>query len=344
MILKPTFAQPSPVSPNLIKGEDEFGKYVRRTKTVIGKNNNFVKNDIWFRPESHSLTKFSIVGSMPKIHNPNGGYADVVSSSYATMNSDTGEIEQYGLQVPVPAPNPVADTNYFIGYEDAWDPLTPTGLFSQKVSINEDAADKSNIEIPINTADRFDTFRQTVYSYENLYQMYYYEFIGFINSYFTSYMWNIPVDAFIVIDCVHGTYNIQSFKIANVMSRDKMCEIYKKFLASVSELATLLKRTCEKNKRKFEVQAFIGNQNCIVRLRDLVHGTILSSNGVSDTHFLTNNDLSAEIMMNVISGGTGYLVSDVHDTLIERSPVVDGIMDSTFFDMLDWSENIEMKI
>ena len=338
MILQPTFAQPFPVSPNLIKGEDEFGKYVRRTKTVIGKNNNFVKNDIWFRPESHSLTKFSIVGSMPKIHNPNSGYADAISSSYATMNSDTGEIEQYGLQVPVPALNPVMDTNYFIGYKDAGDPLNPIGSFSQKVAIDEDAADKSNIEIPINTANRFDTFIQTVYSYENIYQMHYYKFIGLINSYFTSYMWNIPVDAFIIIDCVHGAYNIQSFKIANVMSRDKMCEIYKKFLASVSELTILLKRTCEKNKRKFEVQAFIGNQNCIVRLRDLVHGAIVSSNGVFDTHFLANNDLSATIMMSAISGETGYLVSDEYNVLNKCNPVIDGIIDSTFFDMLDWKE------
>lgn len=349
MIIQPIFAQPSPVSPNLVKGEDEFGKYIRRTKTVIGRNNNFVKSDIWFRPESHSLTKFNIVGNMAKcgIHNPNGNYnAEVTSSSYVTMNSDTGEIEQYGLQVPVPALNPVTDTNYFIGYTDDWDPLSPIGLFAQRTSVDEETASKSEVDIPINTADRFSTLKQSVYSCENIYQMYYHEFIGLIKSYFTSHMWNIPMDAYITIDCAHGVYNVQSFKIANVMSRDKMCEIYKKFLASVSDLTILLKRACEVNKRKFEVQIFIGNQNCIVKLRDLVHGAIISSGDVYDRYFLTNNDLSAEIMMNVISAGTGYLVSNSYDALSKHnSPVVDGIMDSTFFDMIDWrEENIDDRL
>ena len=92
------------------------------------------------------------------------------------------------------------------------------------------------------------------------------------------------------------------------------------------------------------MQAFIGNQNCIVRLRDLVHGAIISSNGVFDTHFLTNNDLSATIMMSAISGETGYLVSDEYNALNKCNPVIDGIMDSTFFDMIDWKENTELKI
>ena len=342
MILKPTFAQPSPVSPNYERGENEFGRYIRKTKTVIGKNDNFVKSEIWFWPELHSLTKFNLIGSMDKNHipNPNGcGYnADLASSSYVTMNSDTGEVLQYGLQFPVPALDPVSDTNYFVG-QDAYDPLSVTGLFSQRTIIDKDASDKSAVEIPINTADRFDEYAQKVYAYENFYQMSYHEFIGFINSYFTSHMWNIPIDAYVTIDCVHGIYNVQSFKIANIMSKDKMCEIYKKFLASVSELATLLKRTCEINKRKFEIQVFIGNQNCVVKIRDLVHGAIITPTEECDKYFLTNNDLSAELMKNAISAGVGYLVTDEYCALNEcNTSIVDDIMDSTFLDMLEWKD------
>jgi hypothetical protein len=123
------------------------------------------------------------------------------------------------------------------------------------------------------------------------------------------------------------------------MSKDKMCEIYKKFLASVSELATLLKRTCEINKRKFEIQVFIGNQNCVVKIRDLVHGAIITPTEKCDKYFLTNNDLSAELMKNAISAGVGYLVTDEYCALSEcNTSIVDGIMDSTFLDMLEWKD------
>lgn len=318
---------------NFIKIEDEFGTVFRKESMNVDPNRStFVKTKLEYRPSTEQIIKYKSSGNVSKVYgNDDIIHCETLSDSVVSLSNDNENY--YSLHVPAPSIDPVAKNLYGLGnYNIVGDPC---GFMWDKNKAT--VSDLHRIDETL-----FSKIYDEVYDYENTYQMYFYEFIGLINTFFSNWLWNYPMSTYVIIDCKKGVYNIPKFSILNVMDKDTSHKIYLSFIKGVSEISKMLKRICEIYGKNYVLNIFIGNE-CVIKIFDIEHNVSM------DTFLLTNSDISNNLMKSSVSGGLGYCNSEELNAISSFSPanslnIVNDIMALTYFDMLEWTKEYSNNI
>ena len=312
---------------NFIKIEDEFGTVFRKESMNVDPNRStFVKTKLEYRPNTGQTIKYKSSGNVSKVYgNNNLIHCETLSNSVVSLINNDENF--YSLHVPTPCIDPIAKNSYGLGnYDIIGDPCT--------FMWNKKKATVSDLRRMDETS--FSKIYDEVYDYENTYQMYFYEFIGLINIFFSNWLWNYPMSTYVIIDCKRGTYNVPKFSILNVINKDTSHKIYLNFIKGVSEISKMLKRICEMYGKNYVLNIFIVNE-CVIKIFDIEHNISM------DTFLLTNSDISNNLMKSSVSGGLRYCNSEELNTVSSLSPanslnIVNDIMALTYFDMLEWTK------
>lgn len=312
---------------NFIKIEDEFGTIFRKESMNVDPNRStFVKTKLEYRPNIGQIIKYKSSGNVSKVYdNNNLIHCETLSDSVVSLINNDENF--YSLHVPTPCIDPIAKNSYGLGnYDIIGDPCT--FMWNKKKAI---VSDLRRMDETL-----FSKIYDEVYDYENTYQMYFYEFIGLINIFFSNWLWNYPMSTYVIIDCKRGTYNVPKFSILNVIDKDTSHKIYLNFIKGVSEISKMLKRICEIYGKNYVLNVFIGNE-CVIKIFDIEHNVSM------DTFLLTNSDISNNLMKSSVSGGLRYCNSEELNTVSSLSPanslnIINDIMALTYFDMLEWTK------
>ena len=322
-----------PNNRNFIKIEDEFGTVFRKeSMNVDPTRSTFVKTKLEYRPNTGQIIKYKSSGNVSKVYNNNDLiHCETLSNSVVSLTNNNENF--YSLHIPTPCIDPIAKNSYGLGnYDIIGDPYT--FMWDKKKAI---VSDLRRMDETL-----FSKIYDEVYDYENTYQMYFYEFIGLINIFFSNWLWNYPMSTYVIIDCKRGTYNIPKFSILNVIDKDTSHKIYLNFIKGVSEISKMLKRICEIYGKNYVLNIFIGNE-CVIKIFDIEHNVSM------DTFLLTNSDISNNLMKSSVSGGLRYCNSEELNTVSSLSPanslnIVNDIMALTYFDMLEWTKEYSNNI
>lgn len=326
MIIIPSQVQDSDIlKQSLITGEDEFGRYIRRIKDYVSHDKTRFKREILENRLDNASNYFYKENVYGNIINESGNKYRCASDSsmYEIIDKTSGEIIKFGTNVPCPAPNPTSNSSYFIG---EYGVPYPSIIF-----LDKGEAVESNI---FNLKCRYDPYKYAdikneINAYEDIYQLQYYDFIGFLSTFFTAWCWLYPFDAYIIIDCKTGTYNIPKFKYYPGCDKNFIKEVYLSLCRGISKVAIMMKRLCEINKRNFRIYSFIGNGGSIVKIKDYDRNDV-------DSMYNSPSDLASCIMKNSINGGLNYLCSEEYHLVknLNSKPVTDEIVERTFGDMV----------
>lgn len=322
-----------PNNRNFIKIEDEFGTVFRKESMNVDPNRStFVKTKLEYRPNTGQTIKYKSSGNVSKVYDNNDLiHCETLSNSVISLTNNNENF--YSLHVPTPCIDPIAKNSYGLGnYDIIGDPCT--------FMWNKKKATVSDLRRMDETL--FSKIYDEVYDYENTYQMYFYEFIGLINIFFSNWLWNYPMSTYVIIDCKRGTYNVPKFSILNVIDKDTSHKIYLNFIKGVSEISKMLKRICETYGKNYVLNVFVGNE-CVIKIFDIERNVSM------DTFLLTNSDISNNLMKSSVSGGLRYCNSEELNTVSSLSPanslnIVNDVMALTYFDMLEWTKEYSNNI
>lgn len=318
---------------NFVKIEDEFGTVFRKESMNVDPNRStFVKTKLEYRPNTGQTIKYKSSGNVSKVYDNNDLiHCETLSNSVISLTNNNENF--YSLHVPTPCIDPIAKNSYGLGnYDIIGDPCT--------FMWNKKKATVSDLRRMDETL--FSKIYDEVYDYENTYQMYFYEFIGLINIFFSNWLWNYPMSTYVIIDCKRGTYNVPKFSILNVIDKDTSHKIYLNFIKGVSEISKMLKRICEMYGKNYVLNVFVGNE-CVIKIFDIERNVSM------DTFLLTNSDISNNLMKSSVSGGLRYCNSEELNTVSSLSPanslnIINDVMALTYFDMLEWTKEYSNNI
>lgn len=335
MIIRPNVIEKKNISKpskSIIKGEDEFGKFVRKEKTYITDDKrHFVKSMIEYRPDSNYILKEKSSGLISPVYgNTDSIHCEELTRGHVCLSNDCDATSKdYDLNIPSPGISPSAKSFYCIGEYGV--PGGPSKFYIDN-NVNKIKYDRSMSDIEL-----FSDMVNVVYSSENLYQMAFYEFVGLINSFFSLWLWMYPMDAFVIIDCNRCIFDVKNFTIFDKLDETTRNKFYISFMNSVSDLTKLLNHVCVKERKNMLVHVFLGS-DCVIQLID-------RDRKQSETVLLTSLDVGNQLMLSSISGTTGFCTSESLGLLTNMKTgssitnlLLKDVLSSTYLDMCEWTK------
>lgn len=143
-----------------------------------------------------------------------------------------------------------------------------------------------------------------IYDFENSYNMYFHETVGTVAEFIVCQFFNLPFEAFIILDLSKG-FNIPKFiYFKNVYSKDLAKKLYIELISNIDSIYEKLKN-CKDVYEDMIFYIFIGIHGSIIELKNIYSKEryILS---------LTGNDIIPISILNIISNGgiINYLIND----------------------------------
>jgi hypothetical protein len=146
-----------------------------------------------------------------------------------------------------------------------------------------------------------DLIDSEVNSYEMIFQLPYVDTIGLINSFFTTWTYTHPFEAYIIIDMKRKLFNVPKLRFHPGISKEVMTAIYIKLLTDIDILINYVYRVMEKEKSFYSIKVFLYPFGSIIRLH------------LEDYHeykYLNSPDQVKSIIKCVRAGGIRYFENE----------------------------------
>jgi hypothetical protein len=186
------------------------------------------------------------------------------------------------------------DTDSFISFGDTYD------MPFERVPLNDKSFTKRTLSSLEHTHLTGELMDVEVQIFEDEYQLPYTETIGLINTFFSTWGYGYPFETTIIIDCKRKEFNIPRITYLPIVSKDKIKNIYMKFIKEVGLISDYLFRLTEHEKRNIKFIVFFHPFGSIVKIKDLDRHTI-------DMVKNYNANQPHALMKNVYNGGLKYI-------------------------------------
>ncbi len=234
-----------------------------------------------------------------------GNAVDPVNFMYTVLDTETGEIKQYGSKAIIPSINNPGEP-LFCGCFG----IKPPPLYVMK---EETKVFRGNLQ-NVNSVTKRSEMISEISTTEDILQNNYFKTIGLLNSFFMQWGYLYPFEAVVTLDSVKG-FNLNSFKyLKGLLSEKASLELGKRFVTQCDRLTDLFKENFKDKHRSYKVQVFVGSFGSVMKLK--------SSDHVFQFTFPTSNsDYSSELFKNNLNGS--YYLSEEQGLLLTNEPLSD---------------------
>ena len=276
---------------------------------VFYKKDRFLLNDIGscryesikIYPKKKTLIKECAFGEHKILLS--GNAVNPVNFMSTILDTETGEIKQYGSKSIIPSINN-PDEPLWCGYFG----IEPPSLYVMK---EETKVFRGNLQ-DVNSVTKRSKILEEISTTEDIFQNNYFKTIGLLNSFFMQWGYLYPFEAIVTIDSIKG-FNLNSFKyLKGLLSEKASLELGKRFVTQCDRLTDLFKENFKDKHRSYKVQAFVGSFGSIVKLK--------SSDHIFQFTFPTSNsDYSLELFKNNLN--KSYYLSEEQGLLLKNDPL-----------------------
>lgn len=234
-----------------------------------------------------------------------GNTVNPVNFMYTALDTETGEIKQYGSKAVIPSLiNP--DEPLWCGFFG----IEPPPLYVMKEETKVFRGNLQNVE----SVTKREKILDEVSTTEDVLQKDYFKTIGLLNSFFMQWGYLYPFEAMVTVDSARG-FNLNSFKyLKGLLSEKASLELGKRFVTQCDKLTELFKENFKDKHRSYKVQAFVGAFGSIVKLKS-------SDHMFQFTFPTSDSDYSSELFKNNLNGS--YYLSEEQGLLLTNGPLSD---------------------